>query len=1354
MTVFYRLPALLALLLLLQRVAVAQLLPQYSVAQRARLSTLQQLISQQQAANYKLAVDVATRQGRSLEEPAGKGLTRRLRGIDVATGNLLYDAVDYNARAANTTRTNSLYAGGSLGVNLNGSSDVVKNRLGVWDGGQVYAGHPEFGGRITQKDAPTRTDRENEDVYHATHVSGTMMAAGLNTLVRGMANGANLQAYDFSNDVAEMTGAAAGLLVSNHSYGSIGGWRFNSTRTTTNKWEWWGDTTVNATQDYKFGLYNEDTQNWDRIANSAPFYLIVKSAGNDHNAGGPAAGTPYYLVQHGSRLSTTPRDVQNGYDQITTYGNAKNILSVGAISVISNGYNRPQDVSLADFSSWGPTDDGRIKPDIVGVGVNVVSTNSSASSAYGALSGTSMSSPNVSASLLLLQEYYSQLNGGKLMRASTLKGLALHTADEAGAAPGPDYQAGWGLLNIERSARAIQNSDKNYLIDERTLAQSGTYTLQVVASGKGPLVATICWNDPEGSPTTGGNRFNNRTPKLINDLDARLNDGTTTAKPWTLDPDQPDQAAVPGDNIRDNVEQVYIANPVPGRTYTLTISHKGALTGTKQDYALLLSGIGGTAYCASAPTSSADTRISRVQFSGVNQAGAAGCTTYSDFMSTAPITDVQPGQPVPLTVTTGTCGAVKPTVVKVFADWNANGNFTDAGDLLATSGVLNGPGQFITTITPPPSVTAGTLVRLRIVATETSDPATVQACGSYGNGETQEYLLRIIRPTTDVALTALGTLAGPVCPNTQTQTVRVRNTAGSDQRNVPVSLQISTTTGTPVASLTSTVSLLRAYRDALVTFTLPASVSLAIGQSYVFRSRVSLAGDQDTTNNVLTETRVVNVGTETGIFSAAACGSDPVVTLRNAGTGTTFWYDLPNGGTLLAAGNQTSSPTRPVYYAATNDFSGRLGPASKNDFGGGSYSGNFGPQPLISTKVPLRIERARIYTGAPGRLTFSVRRFDETVISSATIDVTATRTLPASATNANGQQSDDPADQGAVYPLNLTIPDAGDYKIAIDYEDGVTIFRSNTSVSGFPFELKSQSGDVLASVKGSLFPNATTGVPDTLKAAWYYLYDMQIRPLTCAPTQRTAVRVQTRPSPTATITANGSTSFCQGGGVSLSGAATTAVSGEVLTYQWLLNGQAIAGATSLSYNATQSGSYAVQVAGSCAPVSTSAIVVTARPATAPTITQSGVVLMSSAASGNQWFAAGVPVPGATGPTFSAPQTGRYSVRASVNGCGETLSDEVYIVILATEPASATFRVYPNPVQQRLTVDLDGTTTTTQPTVSLYDLRGNRLSQQLMDRWLSGWRTVLDVSMLPAGTFFVQVLDDPTQPPKVKTILKH
>lgn len=1357
MPIFYRL---VGLSLLLTGSALAQPLPQYSLQQKKQLQVLQQTLSQEQVANYQKALTAAVKQGRSVEEPAGEGLVRRLRGIDEQTGNLLYDMVYFNARAANTTKTNSLYAGGSLGVNLNGSSDAVRTRLGVWDGGKVYAAHPELVNRVIQQDNPTTTDRESEDVYHATHVSGTMIATGINSLARGMASGANLRAWDFSNDISEMTLAAADLLVSNHSYGSIAGWRFNSSRTTTNKWEWWGDTTLSATQDYKFGLYDDNARSWDRIANSSPYYLIVKSAGNDHAAGGPTAGQGYYLVNHNNRVSTTPRDAQNGYDQITTYGTAKNILSVGAISNITNGYLRSSDVSLASFSSWGPTDDGRIKPDILGVGVNVISTASSTSFAYGALSGTSMSSPNVSGSVLLLQEYYGQLNPGKLMKAATLKGLVIHTANEAGPATGPDYQNGWGLLNVERAARVIQNADKSNVLDERTLTQGQSYSLTMVASGRGPLVATICWSDPEAAATTGTARYNNRTPKLVNDLDARISDGQATSLPWTLDPENPSQAAKPGDNIRDNVEQVYIANPIPGRTYTLTITHKGTLASTAgQAYALLVSGAGGTAYCTSAATSSADSKIARVQFAGVNQAGGDNCTTYSDFMSTTAVTDVQPSQPIPITVTTGTCGAAKPVIVKTYADWNANGTFTDAGELLGTSSVLNGPGTFISTLTAPASVTAGTLVRLRIVAVETTDATTVQPCGGYGNGETQEYLLRVVPPQTDVTVAAFVEGTSTFCANTQSVSVRVRNNGGADQRNLPVALQVTNAANQPVASLTSTVSLVRAYHDALVSFDLPTSVSLVAGQTYQLLATIALSGDQDTTNNRLVASRTISAGTITGNFSAAVCGSDPVVTLRNTGSTTAFWYDSPVSGTLLAVGNQTPAPARSVYYVTTNDFAGRVGPAAKTDFQGGSYSGNFGPQPLISTKVPLRIDRARIYTGAAGRLTFQVRKFDETVISTTTIDVSATRTLPVSQTLANGQQADDPADVGAVYPLNLSIPTPGDYKISIEYEEGVTIFRSNSVTAGsgssfaFPYTLRAQNGDVIASSKGSLFDTGTT--IDTLKAAWYYLYDMQLKPLDCPATQRTAVTVTTRPSPTATLATVGTTTACQGGAITLRSTSTTAVAGDVLTYQWLLNGQAIAGATSQSYAAGSSGQYAIQVGGSCAPVTSSAVSVSIVQPQLPVVVQAGLVLTSNALAGNQWLQNGVPVAGAVGQNFTVPQTGRYSVRANVNGCGDAISEELYVALLAVEPQfQASLKMYPNPTQGQLTVEVAAPDSGPDPTVRLFDARGVLQQQMPMSRLLTRCSATLDLTGLPAGTFFVQVLTDTTQSAAVKAVLKY
>src|SRR5205085_2804277 len=151
-----------------------------------------------------------------------------------------------------------------------------------------------------------------------------------------------------------------------------------------------------------------------------------------------------------------------------------------------------------------------------------------------------------------------------------------------------------------------------------------------------------------------------------------------------------------------NIEQILIANAVPGQSYTITVSHKGTLRNSNQDYALIVSGVGGAAYCASAATSTADTKISRVQFGGINQAGADGCTAYNDFTKTT--TTIQAGQVVPITVSLGTCGAAKNAVVKVYIDYNQNGTLDDAGETVAMSGVLANTAQYSTTIAIPTTV--------------------------------------------------------------------------------------------------------------------------------------------------------------------------------------------------------------------------------------------------------------------------------------------------------------------------------------------------------------------------------------------------------------------------------------------------------------------------------------------------------------------------------------------------------------------------------------------------------------------------------------------------------------------------
>lgn len=512
----------------------------------------------------------------------GNGSVISLQG----TNNLGFPVflTTHNLSSAVTTNTVAVQPGGELGLGLSGSSGFLDNKLAIWDAGNVYTQHQEFAGKtITLKDDTTAMD-------HATHVAGTMIAKGVYDEARGMAFGAaTLISYDFDGDVGKMSSAAGGLLLSNHSYGDEAGWDENA-----GKWTWYG--LPGDTADYSFGFYGSRTRSWDEIAAKAPYYLIVESSGNNRAYPGPAIGETYYgytsrtdptIISKGPRPSGISNN--SGYRTISTTGNAKNILTVGAVGALSDGPTSDSDIIIASFSSIGPTNDGRIKPDIVGMGQSVLSTSAEGPQSYLTESGTSMAAPNITGSLYLLQEYYAQQNSGGFMRAATLKGLACATAFDSGT-PGPDYIYGWGLLNMKNAAQTITGNGTTSLIKEITLPESQKQTFTVVASGTGPLMATISWTDPPGAATADG-IINDPTIKLVNDLDVRVSDGSATYMPWVLDPSHPSAPATTGDNIRDNIEQVYVPSPKAGETYSITVSNKGNLKNDAQDYALIVTGI-------------------------------------------------------------------------------------------------------------------------------------------------------------------------------------------------------------------------------------------------------------------------------------------------------------------------------------------------------------------------------------------------------------------------------------------------------------------------------------------------------------------------------------------------------------------------------------------------------------------------------------------------------------------------------------------------------------------------------------------------------------------------------------------
>jgi hypothetical protein len=529
------------------------------VQQKSKLEELSETVHTRYQEQFKRAQAYAQQHNIPMSYRDVQGNLVLLVGV-ADDGTPMYETTD-NAGAAITTGVDKLRTGGGLGLNLQGEGMEV----GIWDGGIVEA-HIEFDDRILLREGSTEDS-------HATHVTGTILASGINAQAKGMAPKVKASVYDFSNDTPEMLALAkpdqSGIILSNHSYGLITGWRFNG------GWQWNGNAAISNLEDWRFGFYSSAAQQWDQLALNAPYYLIVKSAGNDRTDTGNGSFPPD--CNGGS-----------GYDCISDKSVAKNILTVGAVNKVTS-YTEPASVVMSSFSSWGPTDDGRIKPDLVAAGVNIFSTLASETldNAYGSQSGTSMSAPNATGSLLLLQELYKGLHSGNYMRAPTLKALAIHSAKEAGPAPGPDYMFGWGLLDVEAGAKVILNKDdQNVYMIEETLQNGQTFELTLNPKVNTKITATLVWNDPAGTPVATA--LDPTDLMLVNDLDMRISDNASNEFfPWILNPGDLSAPATRGDNVRDNVEKIEFNDPEP-REYKLTVRHKGNLQGGQQVFSLIV----------------------------------------------------------------------------------------------------------------------------------------------------------------------------------------------------------------------------------------------------------------------------------------------------------------------------------------------------------------------------------------------------------------------------------------------------------------------------------------------------------------------------------------------------------------------------------------------------------------------------------------------------------------------------------------------------------------------------------------------------------------------------------------------
>src|SRR5690554_1958379 len=535
------------------------------------LKQLEERFDREYKENYAKGLEIARKRNLPIEGVDEQGRSFSLQGVVPGTDYLKYYQSNNNVSAKSsiqTARVQHLHNNGSLGLNIEGQS----MNIGIWDNGQVFAGHQSFGAaRVTSKDGTSSLGD------HATHVGGTIAGNGVILDVKGMAPQAVLWSNDWSNDRTEMASQAAdGLLVSNHSYGA----NYAALNLHNNP--------------AGFGKYNSDARSLDLLLFAAERYLPVIAAGNARN-GDYFGGQMYYF-----NTSKGGADLMHG-DAVS-----KNAVVVAAVEGVTN-YQQPSDVIMSSFSQWGPTDDFRIKPDISAKGVAVKSaalkkdsSNNNDPTATEINQGTSMAAPSVTGVFALWQQYYKLLYPTRgSMRAATVKALMAISADEAGTADGPDHRFGWGLINAKRGAEIIRDSRDHAkrvgvtVIEELELANGATYELEVETDGTMSLKAAIAWTDPAGNVITG---LDTSTPALVNDLDLRIiRPNDQEVLPWALNKSFGNLFTGRADNDVDPIEVVEYKGPATGTAsageYTIRVTHKGTLTNGSQKFSLIVYGI-------------------------------------------------------------------------------------------------------------------------------------------------------------------------------------------------------------------------------------------------------------------------------------------------------------------------------------------------------------------------------------------------------------------------------------------------------------------------------------------------------------------------------------------------------------------------------------------------------------------------------------------------------------------------------------------------------------------------------------------------------------------------------------------
>ena len=450
------------------------------------------------------------------------------------------------------------------------------------DTGNTNTIHRDFQNRVRWTQALGRAGDWSDTDGHGTHVAGSVLGSGISST--GKYRGVSYEAGLVFQSVLDSGGELGGLPTDlNELFRAA---FTNGARIHSNSWG-----APNA------GLYDSDSRYTDMWIWSNKNMLVVFAAGNegiDSNSDGVV-----------------------DFDSMDTPGTAKNCLTVGASEnyrVISSTYGDswPSDfpanpinsdnmsqpdspVGMVAFSSRGPCDDGRIKPDVVAPGTFIISTRSKAStdtgwgttvnSNYIYMGGTSMATPLTSGAAGLVRQWLVTVAGNTNPSAAMMKALFINGSRDL--APGqygtgstqevpnarPNNVQGWGHVNIYDTLNVPAGQFQD-LYDTNTLATgaSNSFILTVGSTTTNKFRVTMVYSDYFAASGAG--------KKLVNDLDL------TIRKPGGTFLYANGRASVDATN---NVEFIEFAPDETG-DYSVRVSGRTVPSGGSQPYALVIRG--------------------------------------------------------------------------------------------------------------------------------------------------------------------------------------------------------------------------------------------------------------------------------------------------------------------------------------------------------------------------------------------------------------------------------------------------------------------------------------------------------------------------------------------------------------------------------------------------------------------------------------------------------------------------------------------------------------------------------------------------------------------------------------------